>query len=194
MTRDCLSPPLEGAWADLKDEKPLLVPGDMAARINVESKVQGFPEVAQPHELVSVVFRSLAKRYGEVFDGIQRCTGEPLERLCIVGGGVRNEVLNRLAQEVTGLELLRGASEATLIGNAAVQIATLENIRSLEDIQSIASRLSFGDEGSAIPLGIWQPCAAHALPAFAVYNDSLGKGAGENRSLSHFADLNEGYT
>jgi rhamnulokinase len=109
--------------------------------------------VTQPHELASVVFRSLARRYGEVFDGIQRCTGKPLERLCIVGGGVRNQVLNRLAQEATGLVLLKGSSEATLIGNAAVQIATLENTRSLEDIQSIASRLSFGDEDRAMALG-----------------------------------------
>lgn len=153
LDRDCLCTPLEGAWVDLKDEKPFLVPGDMAARINAELKVQGFPEVTQPHELASVVFRSLARRYGEVFDGIQRCTGKPLERLCIVGGGVRNQVLNRLAQEATGLVLLKGSSEATLIGNAAVQIATLENTRSLEDIQSIASRLSFGDEDRAMALG-----------------------------------------
>ena len=149
LARDCLRTPLEGAWVDLKDEKPFLAPGDMAARINAELKVRGFPEVAQPHELAAVVFRSLARRYGEVLDGIQRCAGKPLERLCIVGGGVRNQVLNRLAQEATGLVLLKGSSEATLIGNAAVQIATLENTRSLEDIQSIASRLSFEDENSA---------------------------------------------
>jgi len=153
LARDCLCTPLEGAWVDLKDEKPFLAPGNMAARINAELKVRGFPEVAQPHELAAVVFRSLAKRYGEVFDGIQRCTGEPLERLCIVGGGVRNQVLNRLAQEATGLALLKGSSEATLIGNAAVQIAALENTRSLEDIQCIASRLSFQDEDSRTALG-----------------------------------------
>ena len=152
LARDCLRTPLEGPWVDLKDEKPFLAPGDMAARINAELKVRGFPEVTHPHELASVVFRSLARRYGEVFDGIQRCTGKPLERLCIVGGGVRNQVLNRLAQEATGLVLLKGSSEATLIGNAAVQIATLESTRSLEDIQSIASRLSFQDENGASAL------------------------------------------
>lgn len=147
LVQDCLSAPLEGAWVDLSDEKPFLAPGNMAARINSELKSRGFPEVKLPHELASVVFRSLARRYAEIFNGIQRCVGEPLERLCIVGGGVRNEVLNRLAQEATGLELLKGSSEATLIGNTAMQIAALENTRSLEEIQSIASRLSF-EEGN----------------------------------------------
>jgi rhamnulokinase len=147
LVADCLGATLEGAWVDVGDEKPFLAPGNMAARINAELKARGFREVTQPHELASVVFRSLAKRYAEVLNGIERCTGKPLERLCIVGGGVRNEVLNRLAQEATGLELLKGSSEATLVGNAAVQIAALESTRSLEDIQSIASRLSF-EEGS----------------------------------------------
>jgi len=146
LARECRDAPLEGAWVDVGDEKPFLAPGDMADRINAELKARGFPEVRQPHEFASVVFRSLARRYREVLDGMHRCTGKPLERLCIVGGGVRNEVLNRLAQEATGLELLKGSSEATLIGNAAVQIAALENTHSLEDIQSIASRLSF-EEG-----------------------------------------------
>ena len=34
-------------------------------------------------------------------------------------------MLNRVAQEATGLDLLKGSSEATIIGNAAVQIAAL---------------------------------------------------------------------
>ena len=153
LAQGCISAPLEGAWIDVRDEKTFLAPGNMAARINGELKARGFPEVTQPRELASVVFRSLAKRYAEVLDGIHRCTGKPLERLCIVGGGVRNEVLNRLAQEATGLELLKGSSEATLIGNAALQIAALENTHSLEDIQSIASRLRFEEGDGTITPG-----------------------------------------
>ena len=153
LVEGCRSAPLEGAWVDLQDEKTFLAPGNMAARINAELTMRGFPKVAQPHELASVVFRSLGRRYAEVLEGIQRCTGEPFERLCVVGGGVRNEVLNRLAQEATGLELLKGSGEATIIGNAAVQIAALENARSLEDIQSIASRLKFEVRNSMIESG-----------------------------------------
>jgi hypothetical protein len=51
--------------------------------------------------------------------------------------------VNRLPGITTGLEIIKGPSEATLIGNAAVQISALENSRALEDIQAIASRLTF---------------------------------------------------
>jgi sugar (pentulose or hexulose) kinase len=64
-----------------------------------------------------------------------------MERLCIIGSGVKNEALNRLAGAATGLEIFRGPSEATMIGNVAVQISGLENARSLPGIQGIASRL-----------------------------------------------------
>jgi sugar (pentulose or hexulose) kinase len=90
-------------------------------------------------------------------------SGKTIERVCIVGGGVKNEALNRLAALSTDLEVVKGSSESTLTGNVAVQIGALENTRSLEEIQSIASRLAF--EGEA-----WQdaepshPCQPRPMP------------------------------
>jgi len=40
-------------------------------------------------------------------------------------------------------EIMKGLSEATLVGNVAAQISALQNSRSLEEIQAIASRLTF---------------------------------------------------
>jgi sugar (pentulose or hexulose) kinase len=52
--------------------------------------------------------------------------------------------IERIWQEVlTGLGIIKGPSEATLVGNVAVQVSALENSRSLEEIQAIASRLTF---------------------------------------------------
>ena len=87
-----------------------------------------------------------ARRYAEDIEGIRQCSGKTMERICIVGGGVKNEALNRLTALSTGLEVVKGSSESTLIGNVAVQIGALENTRSLEEIQSIASRLTFQGE------------------------------------------------
>ena len=88
----------------------------------------------------------MARRYRKVIEGLRQTTGKPIERVCIVGGGVKNEALNRLAELSTRLEIVRGSSESTLIGNVAVQVGALENTRSLEDIQGIASRLTFAGE------------------------------------------------
>jgi rhamnulokinase len=142
----CMDVSVEGPYVDVADERTFLAPGNMVARINEELSVRGFAEESRPAELAAVIFRSLARRYAEVIDGLKRATGKPIQRVAIVGGGVKNEALNRLTGIATGLEVVKGSSESTLIGNVAVQVGALENTKSLEQIQSIASRLVFVEE------------------------------------------------
>ena len=149
LAEQCEGISLEGPFFRVDDEKAFLTPGGMLARINAALELQGFAGEARPRELAGIIFRSLARRYAEVIEGIRTCTGKHLERLCIVGGGVRNEALNVLAGQATGLEVVKGSSEATLIGNVAVQIAALENTRSLEEIQAVASRLTYQQESQS---------------------------------------------
>jgi rhamnulokinase len=146
LADQCMDAPAEGPSVDLSDERKFLAPGNMAARINGELRARGFPEASRPQEFAAIVFRSLAHRYREVVEGLRQTTGKPIERVCIVGGGVKNEALNRLTALSTGLEIVRGSSESTLLGNVAVQVGALENTRSLEEVQSIASRLTFEDQ------------------------------------------------
>jgi rhamnulokinase len=145
LAEKCLATPLDGPWFDVSEDKVFLAPGNMIARINAQLRAQGFSEESQPAALSGIIFRSLAKRYAEVIRAIRICTGKRIDRLCIIGGGVKNEALNRLAGAATGLEIVKGPSEATLVGNVAVQISALENTRSLHDIQGIASRLTYAD-------------------------------------------------
>jgi len=140
-----MTAPLDGLWFDVSEAKDFLAPGNMIGRINAALSAQGFPEQRRKTALAGIIFRSLAKRYAEVIKTIRICTGKRIERLCIIGGGVKNEALNRLAGAATGLEIVKGPSEATLAGNVAVQISALENARTLEDIQGIASRLTYAE-------------------------------------------------
>lgn len=146
LAEQCMETPMEGPFVDVSDERTFLAPGNMAARINAELKARGFQEETRPAQLAAIVFRSLARRYAEVIEGLRQCTGKSIERVCIVGGGVKNEALNRLTALSTGLEVVKGSSESTLIGNVAVQVSALENTRSLEEVQSIAARLKFEGE------------------------------------------------
>jgi rhamnulokinase len=145
VAAECLGIPMDGPYF-VADEKRFLAPGNMVARINAALAEQGFREETRPVELSGIIFRSLARRYAEVIEGLRQATGKPLERLCIVGGGVKNEALNTITGQITGLEIVKGASESAAIGNAAVQIAALENAHSLEEIQAVASRLTFPEE------------------------------------------------
>ena len=143
LAEQCIDTVMEGPWFDVSEEKTFLAPGNMVARINAQLRAQGFAEENRPAALSGIIFRSLARRYAEVINAIRTCTGKNIHRMCIVGGGVRNEALNRLAGIATGLEIIKGPSEATLVGNVAVQISALENSRSLEEVRAIASRLTY---------------------------------------------------
>ena len=65
---------------------------------------------------------SLAKKYAEVKTQMERCTNKKINKIYIVGGGSKNQLLNRLAAEYTGCEVIRGEVEATAMGNILVQV------------------------------------------------------------------------
>ncbi len=65
---------------------------------------------------------SLAKKYAEVKTQMERCTNKKINKIYIVGGGSRNQLLNRLTAEFTQCEVIRGEVEATAMGNILVQL------------------------------------------------------------------------
>lgn len=67
---------------------------------------------------------SLAKKYAEVKEQMERCTNKKINKIYIVGGGSKNQLLNSLAAEYTGCEVIRGEVEATAMGNILVQLET----------------------------------------------------------------------
>jgi rhamnulokinase len=110
-----------------------LLAGRLLERINTQRCSRGLkpldesPDAAP--EFASLIFHSLAARYAEVLDRIALHSGKQLKRLFVVGGASRNEFLNRLTQEATGLEVFRGSPESSTVGNFAVQMAALEGSR-----------------------------------------------------------------
>ena len=53
---------------------------------------------------------------------MERCTNKKINKIYIVGGGSRNQLLNRLTAEFTGCEVVKGEVEATAMGNILVQL------------------------------------------------------------------------
>lgn len=112
------------------DAPDLLLPGHMLGRMNAQLTAAGSHELstdaANAPAFASLIFHSLAARYKQVLANIQAHTGKQLRRIYIVGGGSKNEYLNLLIAEATGLEVHRGSSESSTIGNFALQLAVLE--------------------------------------------------------------------
>jgi rhamnulokinase len=112
------------------DDPELMLAGRMLERINKQRTSRGLkaldesPENAP--EIACLIFHSLAARYREVLERIALHGGKQLKWLFVVGGGSKNEFLNRLTEEATGLKVFRGAAESSTVGNFAVQMAVLE--------------------------------------------------------------------
>lgn len=115
------------------DDPELLPAGRMLQRINAQRVRKGFEVLDESAEgapvFASLIFHSLAARYAEVLSRVAFHSRKKLKRLFVVGGGSRNEFLNRLTEEATGLELVRGSVESSTVGNFAVQMAVLEGSR-----------------------------------------------------------------
>jgi len=67
-------------------------------------------------------YRSLAISYKQAIDELEANTGCTYEKLYIVGGGAKNQFLNRLTEETTGKKVIALPIEATALGNLKIQM------------------------------------------------------------------------
>ena len=110
------------------DAEPLLLDGEMPARINAELVSTGhaaIPDLAGNEPLFArVIFESLAARYATALDQLQQMLGRKLDRIHVLGGGSRNKLLLSLTAQRTGMTVEAGEAESSTIGNFAVQLAS----------------------------------------------------------------------
>ena len=67
-------------------------------------------------------YRSLALCYMNACQELQHNTGKHYEKLYIVGGGAKNDFLNRLTEEAIGKKVIALPIEATALGNLKIQM------------------------------------------------------------------------
>jgi sugar (pentulose or hexulose) kinase len=88
--------------------------------------------------LVRVLLESLALQYAAVVRTLGAITGQKIESLYAVGGGVQNQLLCQLTANATGLPLVAGPTEATAIGNLLVQAIALGELSSVAEARALA--------------------------------------------------------
>lgn len=67
-------------------------------------------------------YRSLALCYQTAIEELEHNTGTHYNKLYIVGGGAKNQFLNRLTAQATGKEVIALPIEATALGNLTIQL------------------------------------------------------------------------
>ena len=96
-------------------------PESFVGTIKRKLEKAGSPALQNAGDIASCVFHSLALLYknalGELEDGV----GQSFERLYIVGGGAKNQLLNELTEKYTGKKVIALPIEATALGNLRIQ-------------------------------------------------------------------------
>jgi rhamnulokinase len=125
----CEHLPVPESLLDLHDPD-LWSPGEMPARINAQRGRRGQTPLSEQAQdapmMANLIFHSLAALYGNALRDISTITGKKLKRVFIVGGGSKNAHLNRLTAAASGLEVVRGPVESSIVGNLAIQCAILQ--------------------------------------------------------------------
>jgi rhamnulokinase len=114
--------------------------GRMPQQIAEHCKVTGQPVPEQPGAMCRCILESLAATYRKVLENLESLTCERIHRIHIVGGGSRNTLLNRLAEEATGRKIIAGPVEATAAGNILVQAIGAGVVSGLDEARAIVRR------------------------------------------------------
>jgi rhamnulokinase len=106
------------------DSQRFLSPGDMPSRIDRYCRETGQPIPESPAAYVRCILESLALAHRAAVRTAEMLSGRAVQRIHMVGGGARNQLLCRLTADATGLPVVAGPVEATALGNVLTQART----------------------------------------------------------------------
>lgn len=121
---------------NVNDEEFFMAPDNMHQAIREYCERSGQPIPEETGEFAAVIYQSLADCYAFTVQEIEYITGRTYDSINIVGGGANADYLNRLTAERTGKTVYSGPTEATAIGNIAVQMIKRGEFDSLEEARS----------------------------------------------------------
>lgn len=117
-----------------------LNPANMIEEIQKCCEESKQPVPRTPGEIARCIFDSLALSYDSYLAELERITEQPIEVLQIVGGGANNGLLCQLTADVIGRTVLAGPTEATAIGNLAVQMMHTQGLKDIAEVREIIGR------------------------------------------------------
>lgn len=136
--------PRNASYVDAGDAV-FLPPGNMPERIREYCRASGQTVPQSRPEIVRCILESLAFKYRQTLSEIEELTGERLEHIHMVGGGIQNRLLCQLTANVTGRTVIAGPVEATSIGNLMMQAKAHGEVSDQADIREVV-RQSFPPE------------------------------------------------
>ncbi|MCP4418379.1 MAG: rhamnulokinase [Chloroflexi bacterium] len=115
--------------------------GDMPQRIQSFCKQTRQPTPQSKGEIARTILESLALAYRASLEQITAVSDQQVDVIHIVGGGAQNKLLNQMTANATGKPVVAGPIEATVIGNAFVQLIALGEIEDLNQARAIIANM-----------------------------------------------------
>jgi len=119
------------------DDESFLAPGDMPKRINEYLVRTGQKPVDEKGQMVRCILENLALKYRSIVKAIEDVTGDEIEVMHIVGGGIQNELLCQFTANAIGKKVITGPIEATASGNILMQAIATGFVKSLAEAREI---------------------------------------------------------
>jgi rhamnulokinase len=139
------------------------IPGDMPRQIAEHCRNSGQQPPATHAEYARVILESLALRYRQVLESLEKLTGRTIRTIHVVGGGSRNAVLNQFAADATGRPVVAGPGEATAAGNILVQALGAGELVGLAEVRQVVRRSFSPARFEPRPNAAWERAYARFL-------------------------------
>ena len=114
--------------------------GHMQEKIQEFCRRTGQPVPETVGQVTRCVFESLALKYRYAVEVLETMKGQKIESLNIVGGGIRNRILNEFAASATARPVITGPVEGAAMGNMLMQAVALGELGGLDDVREVVRR------------------------------------------------------
>ena len=121
------------------DAAEFVMPDNMPAAIRAFCEKNSVPAPETHGQIFRAIQESIALKYACVFETIEKLSGIKVSEINIMGGGSKDDMLNRFTADATGKTVLAGPTESTALGNVAMQMKADGVVGSLAEARAVIS-------------------------------------------------------
>ena len=143
-------------------------PGDLPGNVKEYCRRTGQHVPETRGEVMRCIYESLAMKYKYTFENLQKITGKHYHTIHILGGGIKDGLLCRMTAGACGVPVKAGPAEATVTGNALVQLIALGEIKDLSEARKVVR--------DSTPLKVYTPSSPEEWDAhYGAFLKAIGR-------------------
>ena len=143
-------------------------PGDLPGNVKEYCRRTGQHVPETRGEVMRCIYESLAMKYKYTFENLQKITGKHYHTIHILGGGIKDGLLCRMTAGACGVPVKAGPAEATVTGNALVQLIALGEIGDLSEARKVVR--------DSTPLKVYTPSSPEEWDAhYGAFLKAIGR-------------------